>query len=126
MLPVVSFLANPERSVTAPDGTEWHIAVVRGNKWPGVDWDQHPVFAWNPFGRADISGALVQSHLVDAVLWLAYKVQRRSDWRVVLRSSPHVPLTAAVLDERYKGRQVAAQRATELLRTVRAEGPPGK
>lgn len=121
---MVSSLANPERSVTSIDGTEWHLAVVRGNKWRGVDWERHPVFGWNPFGRSSIHAALVEGLLFDAVLWLAYKVQRRNDWRVVLRPSPRVPLTAAVLDERYQGRQVAAQRAEDLLGTLRTEGLP--
>lgn len=122
MLAMVSFLVNPERSATAPDGTQWHIAVVRGNKWRGADWEHHPSFAWNPSGRTPLTHALIEGYLFDRVLWLVYKAGRRNDWRVVLRSSPHVPLTSAALDERYEGKEVAAERATELLRVIRAEG----
>lgn len=118
---MVSFLANPERSVTAPDGAEWHVALVRGNKWHGADWDRHPTVPRHPFERP-LLNVLVEGFLIDRVLWLVYRARRRNDWRVVLRSTPHRPLTSAVLDERYEGKDVAARRAAELLLAIRRDG----
>ena len=120
---MVSFLANPERTVKAPDGTDWHVALVRGNKWNGVDWDRHPTVPRHPFDRP-LLNALVEGYLFDGLLWLIYRAQGRNDWRVVLRTSPHLPLTAAVLDERYEGQDKAAARAADLLKVVRARGFP--
>lgn len=119
---MVSFLANPTRSVAAPDGSDWHVAIIRGNKWSG-GWDNAPAFGRHPFERS--SGQVIAEGLVeDFFLWLVYKACRRTDWRVVVRRTPGTALGSALFDESCPSKELAAERAAEVVRTIRSTGSP--
>ena len=126
---MVSFLANPERSATAPDGTAWHIRLVRGNAWPGWRWTRRTE-NWNLFGSGNHGDLLVVVILALVVLaegpptlwrWCVYRFQRRRDWRVLVWRGPDaLDPRRAVADERCSDKASAAARATELLTSIRA------
>ena len=93
---MVSFLANPERSATAPDGTAWHIRLVRGNAWPGWSWTRRTE-NWNLFGSGNDGDLLIVVISALGVLaegpptlwrWCVYRFQRRHDWRVLVWRGP--------------------------------------
>jgi hypothetical protein len=119
---MVSFIANPTRSVAAPDGSEWHVAIIRGNKWPG-GWDNAPAFGRHPFERSS-SQVIAEGLVEDFLRWLIYKARRRRDWRVVVRRTPGTALGLAVFDESYASKELAAERAVEVVRAIRTSGSP--
>lgn len=125
---MVSFLANPERSAIAPDGTQWQLRIVRGNAWPGWGWTRR-VSNWNLFGSGNdgdvlllIIWALIAVAEAPPTLWrsLTYRVHRHTDWRVLVwRGHGELDPRTAVTDERCRDKTAAA-RAAELLSSLRA------
>ncbi|MFC3686959.1 hypothetical protein [Aquipuribacter hungaricus] len=122
---MVSFLANPGRSATSPDGATWHIRLVRGNAkqgWPltrrldrlnlfNGDWWVFVV--WAVVGMVE--------GLPQLGRWFLYRVQRRSDWRVLVwRGDEDDVWRAAIVDERYPDKASAAAAAMLLLGSIRA------
>lgn len=121
---MVSFLANPSREVTASDGSRWLVRLVRGNAWRGWPAEEALRRRAVPLGfdRAQREVTLnFLSSLPRAVLWVAYRVQGRKDWRVVVRAASAFSDREAVQDEWHPTKAAAAARASEVLESLRRQ-----
>lgn len=122
----MSFLANPDREAVAPDGTNWHIRLVRGNAWLGWRWTDRVLNA--PGGGDDGDVLVVALQLVAGIAeappavyrWLTYRLRRRRDWRVLVWSVPDGSARTAKLDERLPTKPEAADQAMRHLADIRS------
>lgn len=121
MAPMVSFLHNPTREAVSPDGSQWMVRLVRGNAWRGWPAEERLLGlpGLDPMRSNRRMNLVMYSLPPRAVLWLAYRLQRRTDWRVVVRPFDASSDRAAVLDERHATKAVAASRAGEVLKELR-------
>jgi hypothetical protein len=111
------FHLDPTRYVSAPDGSEWTVAVRRGSAWPGwrwLDWLDDRL-GEGAFGSTVPFLALLAVPSV-AVRRLLYVLQRRADWRVTVHRGPQPDYRPrqAVLDEVAADRPSANMRAEQL------------
>lgn len=118
----MSFLANPSREATTPDGVLWQVRLVRGNAWRGWPGQRRLLTKRNPIDPANANLSmllLVYSVPVRLWLWAVYRLQRRTDWRVVVRPGDAQSDREAAHEERHQTKDAAAGRATELVKALR-------
>ncbi|WP_380169497.1 hypothetical protein [Jannaschia sp. R86511] len=119
---MVSFLINPTREATAPDGSQWEVRLVRGNAWrgwPGQERLLQLPSPLDPMRSNRRTQLIVHSLPLRGLLWLAYRLQRRTDYRVVVRPFGADSDREAVRDERHPTKEAAAARASEVLHALR-------
>jgi hypothetical protein len=109
-----------ERRVRGKDGTEWAVGVVRGNEIYPVDPESAPLIPKNVVGQ-NSTALVVESVIANAVLWIAYKVWRRRDHKVVASRMDGLRYEIKLL-ERFPDQATAIARGEDLTRTLRAAG----
>ena len=119
---VVSFLANPSRDAITPDDVHWRVRLVRGNAWRGWPGQRRLLTKRNPLDpvNANLSMTLlIYSLPIRAALWVVYRLQRRTDWCVIVRPGDAESDREAAHVERLASKAKAAERAMEVVAALR-------
>jgi hypothetical protein len=117
---MIPFTIARERRLRAHDGTEWAIAVVRGNEVYPVDPESAPLVPKNVVGQ-NSTALVVEALIANALLWLAYKVGRRRDHKVVASRMEGLRYEVRIR-ERFPDQVTAIARAEEVTRFLREAG----